>query len=268
MEEMTGPLLQYGLALVFANVLITQLGAPLPAIPTLIVAGAFAREGHWPAALVVGIAVAASLIGDLPWFYAGRRYGYRVLNILCRVAMEPDACIRQTENVFERWGPPSLMFAKFVPGFATVAPPMAGAFRLPLAPFLGYSAVGAVLWAGAAVAVGVIFHSQVEQAIQWIAEMGGTTMLVVGAVAAVYMAFKSLERRLFMRFLRMVRITVDELHELMQRHPGPVILDARSAAARRLDPRRIPGAVLVDAGTPALQPGQYPMERDVVIYCT
>ncbi len=148
MEEMARTLAEYGLWLVFGNVLLTQLGAPVPAIPTLIVAGALAQQGYWHAALVVALATVAALIGDLPWYFAGRRYGYRVLNTLCRISMEPDSCVRQTEDVFARWGPPSLMFAKFVPGFATVAPPIAGALRLPLAPFLGYSAVGAGLWAG------------------------------------------------------------------------------------------------------------------------
>lgn len=102
MDEMTGLLAQYGLALVFANVLLTQLGVPVPAIPTLIVAGALAQQGQLSAASTLAVAVAASLLGDLPWFIAGRAYGYRVLNALCRIAIEPDTCVKQTENTFER----------------------------------------------------------------------------------------------------------------------------------------------------------------------
>jgi membrane protein DedA with SNARE-associated domain len=266
MEQLTGPLAEYGLWLVFANVLLTQLGAPLPAIPTLVVAGALAQEGHWPAALVVGIVVVASLAGDLPWYYAGRRYGYRVLTTLCRISMEPDSCVRQTEDVFARWGPPSLMLAKFIPGFATVAPPIAGAFRLALRPFLVYSTIGAGLWAGVAVALGMIFHNQVYHALEWVSEMG-TWGLAAGLVAGVYLAFKWLERWLFIRVMRMARITVDELHELMRTGARPVILDARSTSARKLDPRRIPGALIVDATAPVLHAGIEP-DRDVVIYCT
>ena len=266
MEEIAGPLTQYGLLLVFANVLITQLGAPLPAIPTMIVAGALAQQGHWPAAVVVGIAVVASLLGDLPWFYAGRRYGNRAINTLCRFAIEPDTCVRQTENIFERWGPPSLMVAKFVPGFATVAPPIAGAFRLALTPFLVYSAIGAGLWAGAAVVLGMLFHNQVNRALEWVAEMGSWA-LAAGLVVAFYLVFKWAERRMFIRVLRMARITVDELTELMQSGAPPVVLDARSAAARKLDPRRIPGALVIDTAMPVMHAGVAP-DRDVVIYCT
>jgi len=266
MQEVAGPLVQYGLWLVFGNVLLTQLGAPLPAIPTLVVAGALAQQGHWPAALVVVLAVVASLIGDLPWYYAGRRYGYRVLNTLCRISMEPDSCVRQTEDVFMRWGPPSLMVAKFIPGFATVAPPISGALRLPLAAFVGYSAIGAALWSGVAVVAGVVFHAQIDGLLKLAAEMGHVA-LIVGAIVAFYIGAKWLERYMFLRFMRMMRISVEELHGLMQASPGPVILDARSGAARALDPRRIPGALIVDTAAPVLHEGIEP-DRDVVIYCT
>jgi membrane protein DedA with SNARE-associated domain len=239
----------------------------VPAIPTLIVAGALAQQGYWHAAVVVALAVVASLIGDLPWYYAGRRYGYRVLNALCRISMEPDSCVRQTEDVFARWGPPSLMFAKFIPGFATVAPPISGALRLGLAPFMGYSAIGAALWAALPVTAGILFHAQVDVVLERGAEMGGYAALVIAGIVAFYIAVKWVERHLFLRFMRMMRISVHELYELMQADPGPVILDARSAAARMLDPRRIPGALVVDTAAPVLHAGIEP-ERDVVIYCT
>jgi membrane protein DedA with SNARE-associated domain len=267
MEQLEETLAQYGLWMVFGNVLLTQLGMPLPAVPTIIVAGALARQGHWPAALVVVVCVAACLLGDLPWYYAGRRFGYRVLNMLCRISIQPDSCVRQTEDVFSRWGPPSLMFAKFVPGFATVAPPISGALRLPLLPFLGYSAIGAALWSGAALAAGMFFHAEVDRVLRWAAEFGGRAVLVIAAIAGAYIAVRWVQRYMFLRFMRMMRVDVDELHELMQTDPRPVILDARSAAARRLDPRRIPGALIIDVAEPVLHAGIEP-DRDVVIYCT
>src|SRR3990172_1263544 len=113
---MTGLLAQHGLALVFANVFLTQAGVPLPAIPMLVVAGAFIQEGQMSAAGVLTVTVAASLLGDTLWFAAGRRHGHRVLRTLCRVAIEPDSCVKQTESIFERWGAPSLLVAKYIPG--------------------------------------------------------------------------------------------------------------------------------------------------------
>lgn len=72
MEQMTSLLAQYGLLLVFANVLLTQAGLPLPALPMLIVAGALVHDGQLPLAPVVLAAVAGSLIGDLPLLPNGR----------------------------------------------------------------------------------------------------------------------------------------------------------------------------------------------------
>ena len=268
MEQLTGLLAQHGLALVFANVLLTQLGAPVPAIPTLIVAGALAQSGQLSAASALAVAVAASLAGDLPWFAAGRAYGHRVLGALCRIAIEPDSCVKQTEDRFGRWGAPSLMFAKFVPGFATVAPPIAGALRLGLTPFLAYSAVGAALWAGAALAAGMIFHAQVDWLLDRIESMGSGAAVALGLALGFYITMKWVERALFIRLLRGVRISVDELHEAMQRGSPPVILDARSAAARNLDPRRIPGAIAVDVNAPERALASVSAEREIVVYCT
>jgi membrane protein DedA with SNARE-associated domain len=112
---------QYGLWLVFVNVLVLQIGLPVPAYPTLIVVGAITARGEITAAQAIAVAVTASLIADLLWYVCGARQGRRVLRLMCRLSLSPDSCVRQTENIYERWEPPSLMFAKFVPGFAAVA---------------------------------------------------------------------------------------------------------------------------------------------------
>jgi membrane protein DedA with SNARE-associated domain len=264
MEEITSLLAQYGVTLVFANVLLTQIGVPVPAVPMLIVAGALAHEGQLSLPLLLGAAVAASLLGDTPWFVAGRAFGNRAINLLCRVAIEPDSCVKQTENVFERWGAASLVVAKFVPGFAIVAPPIAGAMRLAVTPFFIYSAIGAALWAGVALAIGVLLHAQVDQVLGWLAGRGAWAVPVIGLALGLYIAVKWIERVLLIRFLRTVRISVDELQELMTRPEQPVILDARSAAARRLDPRRIPGARAVDIAAPERRESP----RSVKWWCT
>lgn len=268
MEEMTGLLAQHGLLLVFANVLLTQSGVPVPAVPVLVVAGAFVGQGKIALAPLILATVAASLIGDTLWYLAGRRYGYRVLRTLCRITIEPDSCVKQTENIFERWGARSLMVAKYVPGFSTVAPPLAGTMQLGLAPFLAYSAVAAVLWAALPVALGMIFHAEVERALEWLEGMGAGAAVVIAAVVVIYVGVKALERYMLIRLLRMVRIGVEELRELMERDVKPVVLDVRSATARKLDPRRIPGAVWVDIAAPQAALVAVPPDRDLVVYCS
>lgn len=268
MDQIISLLAQYGLLLVFANVLLAQLGLPLPAVPTLIVAGALVRDGQLSLAPVLLVAVVASLIGDLPWYAAGRTAGYRVLRGLCRMSMEPDSCVKQTETIYERWGAPSLLFAKFVPGFSTVAPPVAGAMRLGLPSFLGYSAVGALLWAGASVVLGMLFHAQVDRLIQWLGDMGTLAFGLLALAVGFYMAAKWVERWMFVRVMRMARITVDELQALRQGNEPVIVLDARSSTARKVDPRRIPGAVPVDITAPEHDIGGVTPAHHIVVYCS
>ena len=267
MEEMTGLLAQHGLALVFINVLLTQGGLPVPAVPLLVVAGAFVSQGQIALAPLLVVSVVASLIGDTLWYYTGRHYGYRILRTLCRLAIEPDSCVKQTETTFERWGAPSLMVAKYVPGFSTAAPPLAGAMRLGLPAFLGYSAVAALLWAGLPIALGAVFQAEVESALEWLESMGTGAAAVIAAVVLFYVGIKAVQRYLLIRFLRMVRISVEEVRELLGREPKPVVLDVRSAAARRLDPRRLPGALAVDIEAPPATLLSKASGRDVIVYC-
>jgi membrane protein DedA with SNARE-associated domain len=149
-----------------------------------------------------------------------------------------------------------------------VAPPIAGALQLATVPFFAYSAIGAAVWAGVAIAAGMIFHAQVDSVLQWLADMGLQAAVVIGLAVFLYVAIKWIERWLLVRWLRMVRISVDELHELMHREQVPVILDARSAAARRLDPRRIPGAIPVDIGAPERALPAAAPDREIIVYCT
>src|SRR2546423_12128221 len=95
---------EYGLALVFANVLLEQLGLPIPAVPALVVAGALSAEGEFSPLAAFGVAFGACMTGDAAWYLAGRRYGRRVVKLLCRGSLAPGSCARQTEFRFERRG--------------------------------------------------------------------------------------------------------------------------------------------------------------------
>ena len=268
MEELTQLLAQHGLSVVFVNVLITQAGVPVPAIPMLVVSGAFVAEGQIGWASLVAVTLVASLIGDSLWYAAGRRYGNRILRTLCRIAIEPDSCVKQTENIFDTWGAPSLMVAKYVPGFATIAPPLAGMMRLGVPPFLLYSAVAALLWAGLPIILGFVFHTEVAWVLAWLESMGSGAVALIASVAFLYVSAKMLERYLLIRLLRSVRITVPELRDLMAEPQRPVILDVRSAAARRMEPRRLPGAIAVDMENARPAVVAVSPDREVIVYCS
>ena len=268
MHPLVETVLKYGLPLVFANVFLEQLGLPIPAVPTLIVAGALTVEKDVSVSQVLFVAVVASVLADSIWYALGRRLGLRVLKTLCRVSLSPDSCVRQTATAFERWGMPSLLVAKFIPGFATVAPPLAGAMvRRPMA-FLFYDAGGALAWAGLAVVLGRVFHRAVDRALEFLAGFGTSALFVVAAALGFFIGLKWWQRRRFYRALRMARIRPEDLYPLLAKSDAPVVLDVRTPSARAADPRRIPGAKTLEFSEIAAKAASLSTDQEIVLYCT
>src|SRR5258708_32657127 len=145
------------------NGLANQLGLPVPVIPALIVAGAWAAQGTISLAALCAAAIFACVAADSVWFLAGRVYGSGVMKLLCRISLTPDSCVSDTQSRFERWGANALLVAKFVPGLALIAPPLAGATGMVWLRFLAYSAVGAGAWLGICIMGGMMFRHQIEQ---------------------------------------------------------------------------------------------------------
>ena len=258
----------FSLGVVFLNVLLEQLGLPVPAFPTLVVAGALAADHRLPAAPLYGLAVVACVLGDSAWYLAGRVYGGRVMNLLCRISLTPDWCVSQTQTSFERWGAKALIVAKFVPGLSIMAPPLAGAVGMSFPRFVGFSALGGGLWVGVALLAGVLLRVQIERLLPQVAGIGGAGIVIILVLLGAYILFKWWERRRFYRALRMARISVAELHEQMSRDPAPLIVDVRSPTALALELRRIPGALHVPALEVERHMGSFARDREIILYCT
>jgi membrane protein DedA with SNARE-associated domain len=156
-------------------------------------------------------AIGASLIADYLWFLLGRRYGYRILRTLCKISLSPDSCVRDTEARFERWGLKSLLIAKFIPGFSTVAPPLAGAAGRSTLAFIIYDGIGALIWAGSAVAAGRAFHTAIDRVLAAFENLGGWAVVVVGSLLALVIITRWRQRLHFMKQLRLARIQPSEL---------------------------------------------------------
>ena len=268
MQQIVASLARFGLPFVFVNVFVEQLGAPIPALPTLVVAGALCVERDLRPHEVLFVALAATLAADTIWFGLGRRHGFRVLKTLCRVSLSPDSCVRQTTSILEKWGMPSLLVAKFIPGFSTVAPPLAGATGARLSSFLLYDGGGALLWAGGGLAAGMVFHRTIDQVLDFLSSIGVGALGVVGAALAVIVAVKFERRRRFTRMLQMARITPEQLHELMDEGRDPLVLDVRTGGALLADPRRIPGARTLLFTEIEQRLAELPRDREIVLYCT
>jgi len=256
---------QYGLLLVFFNVLLEQLGAPLPAYPTLVITGALASRGEYSASLLLLTAVCAALISDFIWYWAGQRYGRKVMATLCRISLSPDSCVNQTESIYVRWGAPSLMVAKFIPGFASVASALAGTIGTRRSTFLFFDGIGAALWAGLAIFLGSLFSTAIDDLLNVLAELGKWGGLLIVAAFAAFIATKWWQRKRFFKSLRMARISVDELNQLLEQGQTPAIIDVRSALSQQSG--RIPGAAIVSMEDMHAFALDVPSDGEVIVYC-
>lgn len=268
MNRLVALIIRYGVPLISLNVFAEQIGAPIPAVPTLLIAGALTRDGKMSSTQVMIGAVLASLVADWFWFLLGRRYGYRILRLLCRISLSPDSCVRDTEANFEKWGMKSLLVAKFIPGFSTVAPPLAGATKHSTIEFFFYDAAGAFLWAGSAVAAGRVFHRFIDRILSMLESLGGWGVLFAGAVLALWVLVKWWQRRAFLKQLRVARIEPQELMAMFDRGEVPVVLDVRTSSVRRRDPRRIPNAIVASSEDIPHSLGDVEPHREIVLYCT
>jgi membrane protein DedA with SNARE-associated domain/rhodanese-related sulfurtransferase len=266
MDQLIALIQKHGLWLVFGNVLAEQAGVPVPAYPTLIIAGAYLTRGDYAVVSLVLVGALAAVIADTFWYLAGRRFGTRVLRTLCRISLSPDSCVRQTESIFERFGPASMVFAKFVPGFASVATALAGALGLHYWKFVLFDLVGSVLWVGVAVAIGYLFRDAIGDALETLQSLGKWGLVLVAAAFAAWIATKWWRRILFIRQLRMDRVTVDELKTLLDANEVGVILDVRSALSQAAS-GRIPGARRVDIKKIAEGLDGVPTDGEVIVYC-
>ena len=250
---------------VFLNVLMQQLGLPVPAVPTLLLAGSLAL-GPQPLGQVLAAAVLASVLADAAWYGAGRAFGYRVLSGLCTLSINPASCVSQTEARFVRWGLPSLVVAKFVPGFSTVAPPITGALRIPIAGFLLAAGIGALLWAGLALGTGWLMRGAVPGLIADLDRHGGFAAAAVGAALGSWLACMLWQRRRFRRLAALPQVTAAKLRRAMATEQPPLLLDLRGASMiAQTGP--IAGAVVTEHDLLEQAVRDWPKHRTVVTLC-
>jgi membrane protein DedA with SNARE-associated domain/rhodanese-related sulfurtransferase len=260
-------LIHYGYVLIFGWVFVEQIGIPLPSIPVLLAAGALCGMHRMNAAAALAMAVLAAVAADLIWFDLGRRKGIRVLQFLCKISLEPDSCVRRTENVFARNGAKSLLVAKFVPGLNTAAQPLAGIFRMKFWRFLLFDSAGAILYVGTFVGLGFIFRTELESIAGAALRLGtGLVILVVTALVG-WLGYKYYRRQKFIRQLRIDRITPEELKRKMDAGEEVVIVDLRGSLDFEAEPAMIPGAVHLDYADLEEVSDELAKAAEVVLYC-
>lgn len=265
MELSTHILLTYGYVLLFGWVLVEQLGAPLPAAPVLLATGALSREGEMSFWGALAAGVVAALIADTVWFWIGRRYGHIVLRLLCKVSLEPSTCVRRTQLSYGRRGTVMLIFSKFVPGLATLAPPVAGQKGMSTRAFLAYDGIGSVLWVGAMLVGGRFCGALLNRnsgVLDWVGKFSGG-LLAVGIVG--FFVVRLVRRQMTLRSLRAARLEPVELKRQLDAGESVYIVDLRDPI--EVDAGTLPGARVVSPLALAERQIEIPRDRDVVLFC-
>ena len=250
---------------VFLNVLLQQAGLPVPAVPTLLLAGSLAVSSN-QLANILAAAIVASVIADWMWYLAGRAFGYRVLSGLCKLSINPGSCVSQTEARFVRWGLGSLVVAKFIPGFSTVAPPIAGSLRMALPGFLLAAAAGAALWAGLALGTGWILRREVQTVISALDEQAGSVLVVVVGIVAIWLSWKLWQKYRFRQWSAVPHITPAELLAAMEAQQPLLLLDLRGhSMVAETGP--IVGATIAEHDRLLDAVGNWPRNQPIVTLC-
>ena len=260
--------LRHGYGLMFVAVLIEQLGAPVPAVPVLLAMGGLAGLGYYSLPTALLVAIVATLAADLLWFELGRRRGDSILALLCRLSLEPDTCVSGTTRTFDRWGPATLLVAKFIPGISTVAPPLAGSAGISRLRFVIFDTGGALLWAGSALGAGYLLRREVAIATDWLSRFGLGMLTVLGAPLAGWILYKLWQRERAMRLFRIGRIQPEELKQRLDDGEDTWIIDLRSRSSVQRSGGRLPGAAVLHESEVHEHLRDLPAGAHLVFYCS
>jgi len=257
---------RHGYALLFFWILAEQGALPLPSAPLLLACGALAKDGRLAPHWIVLTGLAACLLADNVWFMLGRRRGAKVLRLICRVALEPDSCVRQTETAFLRYGSRSLLVAKFVPGLNAVSAPLAAISGVGWGRFLLFDTLGALIWIGAYTGLGYIFSDELDRVGDYAARMGSSVGLLAAGLLAAWIGWKFAQRRRFLKKLAIARITAGQLREKLDAGEALVVVDVRSALESDAD--AVPGALRIPLEDLEARHADIPRDRDIILFCS
>lgn len=173
----------HGYSTIFFGLLLEYLGLPIPGELILLFFGALVYWGKLELWIAASVGMAAVLLGNHFWFFAGRRGGRKWLHLLCRATLGSTQCISRTEHFFQRYGPASLVLAKFIPGFRTFAVPLAGMTGIAYARFLLFETAGSLLWLIGTLSLGMLMATQLNRAVTQIQHLGSTIAVLVALTA-------------------------------------------------------------------------------------
>jgi membrane protein DedA with SNARE-associated domain/rhodanese-related sulfurtransferase len=260
-------IIRHGYLWLFLLALLERIGLPLLLTPVMIAAGAVAGLGDMSLTAIIVLTVIASELGDWLWYELGRSRGASVLRILCKISLEPDSCVRKSENAFALHTTTALIYSKFLPGIGHLGSPIAGLSGMSRRRFLVVNAVGSLIWAACFALVGYIPARKLPIDVMLVTAAGWILVVLLLALIG-NVVWKYIQRQRFIRSLRVSRMMVDDLKAALDRGERPFIVDLRHALEFVVDPRTVPTAVRISPDELPARNAEIPRDREVVLYCT
>ena len=262
---------RHGYSLLALIVFLEAVGLPVPAALALLAAGAASSLHIMHPLAAVSLAVVAMVAGDVIMFWIGRVSGWALLGFLCRVSMNPETCILRSAESFYKRGKATLLFAKFIPGLNTMAPPLAGSMRMRPMKFLRFDTAGALLYILAYGGAGFLFSDFMRTITNGLAVASHTftLLLLIGAFA--FLSYRVWAYRKQRVYRVAPRVAVKELFELSQAEEGReriLIADVRSHGYYDSGAQRIHGSIRIEPNNLDAEAENLPRDKHIYLYCT
>ena len=270
MREIAALIEHHGYAVLGLIVFLEAVGVPVPAALALVAGGAASAWHHLRPEMVIAIALMALLLGDSLLFMLGRYSGWALLGFLCRIALNPESCILRSAESFYRRGRTTLMFAKFIPGINTLAPPLAGSMRMGLGQFLRLDFVAACLYSLAYFSVGYVFNGVILTLAERARTVARAVEWLLLLVLLAYIAYRAYIYWTHRKYRVVPRVQVAELAERRaSADADPVVVaDVRSHGYYDPGAMRIKGSIRLEPNNLLESVKDWSRERKIYLYCT
>jgi membrane protein DedA with SNARE-associated domain len=270
MAEIAALLAKHGYTVLALIVFLEAVGVPVPAALALVAAGAASALHHLSPELVLLCALSAMFLGDTVLFLLGRSSGWALLGLLCRIALNPESCILRSAESFYRRGKTTLMFAKFVPGINTLAPPLAGSMRMGYGQFVRLDLIGASLYTLAYTGIGFLFSDLIVAIAKGAATVGRVVEWLVLVALIGYVAYRAYLYWQHREYRIVPRVQVTELAEKLAASEGTsvVVADVRSHGYYDSGARRIKGSIRLEPNNLLATVKDWPHDKQIYLYCT
>ena len=270
MPDILNVIARYGYESLFAAMFLEAIGFPIPAALALLAAGAASASSAMNPVGAIAVAAAAMLTGDVILYVAGRYMGWSLLGFLCGLSLSPEVCILRAAKWFYKRGRVTLLFAKFIPGVGSMAPPLAGSMNMRPVQFLRFDLCGALCYTLAYGSLGYLFRDifrviagglqAFSRAVAWV--------VFVGVIAFVCYRVWQYGRYRLTRFVRRVPVGDIAARLKMEGAPDIVIADVRSHGYYDQGEQRVRGSIRIEPNNLDAFIETLPKDAPIYLYCT